>query len=44
VLNEGTKHPAVQRTHGVGGINDDLGCRHWVYALANWRAGRVDRP
>ena len=35
VLDEGAEQAAVQRTDGVGGIDDDLCCRHGTHALAN---------
>ena len=37
VLDEGAEQAAVQRTDGVGGIDDDLCCRHGTHALSERR-------
>ena len=41
VLDEGAEQAAVQRTDGVGGIDDDLCCRHGTHAI---RLPRPQRP
>ena len=45
VLDEGSEHTTVQPTDGVGGINDDLDCRHWGSRFSESASGVcVDGP